>query len=173
MLLPSHAFTVSSATRDDMRQLAATHRAAERAYRAAMRDGWAVCRGTYDVAADPSSNPAGDVALRIINAKSALATASADALECASAQLRALRERVMEIVARDAHALIRGTNAPWRHVAKALGLEWAESSFRLCDGTFVSAEPRIVRGAMRSGTVALFYRFGPGDPRAPRREKLR
>ena len=173
MLIPSDAFTASSPTHDDARQLASTHRAAEHAYCAAMRDGWAVWRGTYDIAADPSSSSAGDVALRIIDAKAALAVARTAALASANAQLRVLRERVTHIIARDAYALILGTNAPWRHVAEALGLEWADSSLRLCDGTFVSAEPRIVRGAMRSGTVALYYRYGPGDPRAPRREKLR
>jgi hypothetical protein len=166
----SDVLTLTTAVRAEARQLASTHRSAERAYCAAMRDGWAVCRGEGDAAtASPS-----DIARRITNAQAALATARAAAIEPATAQLRVLRQRVMEIVARNADVLIRGTNSPWRHVAETLGLEWTECcALRLCDGTLVSVEPRIVRGEMRSGTASLFYRYGPGDPRAPRRERVR
>lgn len=155
--------------RADAEQLATTHRQAERAYNAAIQGARIFLRNRRH--ADAVQTAA--VARRITDAQAALAEARDAAAGLAAVQLGALRRHVSELVDADRYVTIRGASALWRRVAEELGLEHANVGLRLCDGTTVLVEARLSRGELVIGSAAFYCCYGPGDPRVPRRERVR
>lgn len=150
--------------------LADDHRRVERSFFAARQAAWDFYKGERKTVQITLCH----AVFRVQVATQALQMAREAAGPLARAQYQAFRAGVEDVASRLVLDLFSSDDDELRAIAESVAAEWTDYGVRLCDGTYVSAGPRVTRGGTPiRWSAELFRHYPPGDPRKPRADRVR